>query len=137
MAEQKQDGRSKKSGDKKKQEQAPKPRRKTNWTLARKAKNVQCHLARDAKRAEKAGEASTPRGTARLERRRLTRLAAVEQAAQEYDARQEVEAESEELGAEQAPQPVNEGYAPTPLGAQLAAMDREAKKAGLWYGLEE
>ncbi len=56
-----------------------------------------------------------PRGTARLERR----WAIVdEKSATTQEARQ-AEAAVEE-------------YAPTPLGAQLAALDREAERAGLF-----
>lgn len=81
MAEQKQDGRRpKKGGDKKKQDQ-PKPRHRSNWTIERKRANVERHLAQNTKRAGKAMKAATSRGTARLERRRLARLAVVEQAA--------------------------------------------------------
>ena len=70
MAEQKQDGRRpKKGGDKKKKEQTP-PKHKTNWTLERKKVNVQRHLARDAKRAERANRSDRKsRGRARYLRR--------------------------------------------------------------------
>lgn len=80
MTKHKQDGRlSKKGGDKKKRDQQqPKAKHKTNWTLARKERNVKRHLARDVKRAENAKKAATPHGMARLERRRLERLVQVE-----------------------------------------------------------
>lgn len=125
MAEQKQNGRrSKKGGDKKKQDNQP-LKHKSNWTPERKARNVKRHLARDEKRAEKAKAANTPRGSERRERRRLARLAAVEQAAVAAPT-------TEAADSEQAPQPANDGYANTPLGHQLAAMDREAERAGLF-----
>lgn len=75
MAEQKGDRRPKKGGDKKKQDQ-PKVSHKTNWTLARKERNVKRHLARDEKRAERANRPRrTPAGTERNFRRGLERAA--------------------------------------------------------------
>lgn len=117
MAEQKNQN-PKRGGKKPKKQEQPKVSHKSNWSIDVKRANVERHLAQDSKRARKAQEAATPHGTARLERRRLKRLAAVEQQATIVHQKTIVE----EVVAEEAPK----------MGLALQAMDREAERAGLF-----
>ena len=84
MGEQK-NVRQKQGGRKPKKEPKQQPQASRRQDLgtreAIRRRNILRNLARDAKRAKRATEANRPRGTARMERRRLERLAAVEQAA--------------------------------------------------------
>lgn len=131
MAEQKQDsrrskgsGESKKKGGQQAAPMAPRMGEAAKAAAVRKHRlNAERHLAQQERRAKKAKEAATPRGTARLERRRLARLADVERAG--LARRLEFEAID---AATEVVEPVADCYAPTPLGHQLAAMNRSQPK---------